>query len=178
MFRIPGRHRMLLVIVALLAGCTTVDQGIDSKDLIVSGERIGDFASIGVARSVIEEMPGAEQQAVPLPPRTQFLFLDEADEPVGIILVCDSSDVVSEIFVWNHPDNERFVTSEGLSVLSSESEVLATLGSPDQTTEFSTTRQQAYDYLGPGPNDFGLIFSFRTADPSSTFFVGIRSNCE
>jgi hypothetical protein len=178
MFRVPGRPWVLLVLVAFLAGCTTVGQGIDSKDLIVSGERIGDFARIGMARAVIEEMPGAEQQAVPLPPRTQFLFLDEADEPVGAILVCDSSDVVSEIYVWNHPDNERFMTSEGLSVLSSESEVLATLGTPDQTSAFSTTRQQAYDYLGPGPNDFGLVFSFRTADPSSTFFVGIRGGCE
>ena len=180
MLLIRHRYWILAIVVAFAAGCTTpVVQDADPdpiQDLIVSAERIGDLSSIGTAGSVIREMPGAEAQAVSSPARTQFYFRDGVGDLVHAITVCESSDVVSEIYIFNHPDNERFVTADGLSVLSSESEVLATAGTPDRTLE--TTNTRLHDYAPVAEGWYGLGFSFWKADLSSTYFVGVRGSCE
>lgn len=180
MLLIRRRLWLFAIVVAFAAGCTTPvgeDAGPDpSRDLIVSAERIGDLSSIGTAGSVIREMPGADSRAVSSPARTEFFFRDGVGDPVHAILVCESGDVVSEIYIFNHPDNERFVTPEGLSVLSGESDVLATLRTPGRSLEFTNTRIHDYD---PGPEGrYGLGFSFWIDDPSSTHWIGVRGDCK
>ena len=145
-------------------------------DLIVSGERVGDLISIGAPRAVVDAMPGSETTAVPRPDRTSYTFRDEEDAFVFVINVCVSSDAVSEVYVFNHPDNERFVTPEGLSVTSSENEVLAALGAPDRTLEASSSRIHDYD---PIVGDwYGRGFSFWFEDTSRAHWIGVRGSCE
>ena len=173
------RSWFLVVVIALSAGCSTpmgsdADPDPDANS-IVSGERIGDLASIGTAGSVIRAMPGSETGTV-TDPLTVFFFRDEAGDMMHVIMVCTSSDVVSEIYIWNRPENERFVTPEGLSVVSSESEVLATLGTPARTIEATNTRILEYDERTDG--SYGLVFSFWNADLSSTHFIGVRGPCQ
>lgn len=145
-------------------------------DLIVSGERVGDLISIGAPRAVVDAMPGSETTAVSLPDRTSYTFRDAADEVYLVINVCVSSDAVSEAYVFNHADNERFVTPEGLSVSSSESEVLAALGTPDRTLEASASRILDYDPIVG--NWYGLGFSFWFEDTSRAHWIGVRGSCE
>ena len=180
MLAIRQRFWIFAIVLAFAAGCST-PMGSDADpdpdaNLIVSGERIGDLASIGTAGSVIRAMPGGETVAISNPPSTLYVFRDEAGLILHTIAVCTSSDVVSTITIFNHPDNERFVTAAGLSVGSSESDVFAALGTPDRTRGFTNSRIHEYDEISDG--SYGLAFSILLTDASSAHFIGVGGECQ
>lgn len=178
------RRRLWIAITAsllLASGCSTPDgngngNGADpAANLIVAGERIGDLPPIGTAGSVIRQLPYDSSLAITVPPATSYRFTNEEQQLLYSISVCASNDLVWLVNLQNMPENERFATSEGVGVGSSESEVVTALGDPERLRELSDRRLFDYAIDDGVP---GLSIAFDADDATRALYLGVATRCE
>lgn len=179
----PFRRICLSIIAfALLAiGCSTPGEtgngnGTDpASNLIVAGERIGDLPPIGSAGSGVRALPYDDSLEIVVPPATSYRFRNEDQEVLYSISVCASDDLVWLILLYNMPENERYATSEGVSVRSSESDVVAALGEPDRTRDVIGRRLLDYGLDDGVPT---LSIAFDVDDATQTLYIAVGSICQ
>ena len=142
-------------------------------DLIVPGERIGDLPPIGTAGALVREMDF--DHTFDIPTASAYQWHDTANQTIWMLYVCASSDAVTAVSIYDHPATERFATAKGIGISSGEDEVLATLGTPDDVSEFRDNRSLRF---AMADGSAGLTISYKTHDPASAFVIMVAVRCE
>lgn len=95
---------------------------------LITSDGINDFVLLGDSRaSVVARRPSGSS---PGPDGTHMYQFGRALPPGVIVFVCESTDDVGALIIYNSPDTARFSTAEGLEVSSTEAEVAVVMGEP------------------------------------------------
>lgn len=164
---------ILAVLALLISACGGPGpQVTPSTNLIVPGERIGDLPAVGTAGDAVRAMDFDAE--VEFTAGSLYRWLDDANESVWMLYVCTSTDAVTVVYIYDKPGNERFATAEGIGLESSEAEVLAALGDPDNVFEWEDNRQLGYFTTDEVP---GLVVAFKTDALDSPFGIWVGTRC-
>lgn len=116
----------------------------DGAEGLITSEGIDGVIAIGQSLAEVEAMGPAAVS--PTPSGFDFVTFGGDAEGAFLLLVCKSSEDVGAISVLSSAGNANIKTEEGLSLSSSEDDVIAALGEPTELVEDAETNTKVLRY--------------------------------
>ena len=176
-----GARWLLILILVLLTGCGATTDGdpapTDPTPIVRAGIGVDGVAFVGDPGSAVRALPYDDVVPLTAVDAATYVFFDADGAPSRGVRVCDRTDRVQAVLLYDRPENADFETLEGVTLALSQAQVEAVLGVPFADGVNAAEGWFRMSYEGPYVNS-GISFVYDEVDRSTMLFLEVfGSSC-